>query len=334
MARARIGQGIKYACGQGVNCTKCTRTDLHVQGSWIFNEFFHQHIQSGNAACDFSGAGKLSWPTGSKCRPGLQDEEWCLPKAGTPSAALTTHLQWICSDGGVDCSDINGGECVFPKTADVMYKSEWAYNTYFQKNGATKMSCAFEGSGEVMSSKCSLSPDQLTWCRAKSGASKDKIGEALAYVCGDGGVLCDRCHNEANKVDWALNDYFQQAWSTAGAQACDFKGIGELSWPPSSPCRPSKKDEKWCLPKEGLSKEKLTAGLEYVCSEDPTLCQFVKPGGGCVFPEANDLEYKVEVLFNNYYQKFKSVTGESACDFGGNARVVPAGNRSNTIIQI
>lgn len=332
MARAEIGEGIKYVCSQGVNCTTCTRTDLHVRGSYIFNEFFQQHIQSGNAACDFKGAGKLSWPSGSKCRPSLHDEEWCLPKAGTASDVLTTHLQWICSDGGVDCSDINGGQCVFPKATDVMYKSEWAYNTYFRKNGATKMSCAFEGSGQVMSSKCFLASDQLTWCKAKFGASNEKIGEALAYVCGDGGVLCDRCQNEANKVDWALNEYFQRSWLMAGAQACDFKGIGELSWPPSSPCRPSKKDEQWCLPNEGLSKEKLQSGLEFVCGEDPSLCTFVKPGGGCVFPEAKDLEYKVEAAFNNYYQKFKSVKGEDACDFGGDARLVPAGK--STIIQV
>merc|ERR1719161_567781 len=115
MARAQIGEGIKYVCSQGVNCTTCTRTDLHVRGSYIFNEFFQQHIKSGNAACDFKGAGKLSWPNGSKCRPSLHDDEWCLPKAGTASTILTTDLQWICSDGGVDCSDINGGQCVFPK---------------------------------------------------------------------------------------------------------------------------------------------------------------------------------------------------------------------------
>lgn len=180
-----------------------------------------------------------------------------------------------------------------------------------------------------MNPNCEIVPDptKFTLCQADPKASQVSKDRALDYVCGNG-VLCGRCQNPSNILSWALNQYFQAHLET-GASACDFQGVGQLSWPKASPCIPSSsKGEPICKSKGDATNDRLQKDIVWICSKYPSLCELIKPGGACIFPTAQETRMKADFAFNEYYKKWKDTLKEKACDFQGDGELVKASESS------
>ncbi|MBA0864280.1 hypothetical protein Goshw_001319, partial [Gossypium schwendimanii] len=57
---------------------------------------------------------------------------------------LQNALDWACGPGKADCSEIQPNQkCFQPDT--LLAHASFAFNNYYQKNGATDASCSFRG---------------------------------------------------------------------------------------------------------------------------------------------------------------------------------------------
>nr|GEV29845.1 putative profilin, Profilin conserved site [Tanacetum cinerariifolium] len=61
-------------------------------------------------------------------------------------ADLRNGLDWACSSGNVDCSPIQPSQPCFQPDSIVSHAS-YAFNSYYQQNGATDIACSFGGAG-------------------------------------------------------------------------------------------------------------------------------------------------------------------------------------------
>ncbi|CAH8359218.1 unnamed protein product [Eruca vesicaria subsp. sativa] len=81
--------------------------------------------------------------------PSTAGGKWCVAKLGASDAQLQGNIDWVCSQGGVDCKPIQaGGSCFNPSS--VRTHASFVMNAYFQKNGRTDGSCNFSGTGVVV----------------------------------------------------------------------------------------------------------------------------------------------------------------------------------------
>lgn len=81
---------------------------------------------------------------------------------------LRDGLDWACGSGNVDCSPIQPSQPCFQPDSLVSHAS-YAFNTYYQQNGATDIACSFGGTG------------------VKTNKNPSKFSRAIFY---DQGYLC------------------------------------------------------------------------------------------------------------------------------------------------
>ncbi|CAN8254518.1 unnamed protein product [Cochlearia groenlandica] len=90
------------------------------------------------------GGGRPALPA-----PSTGGGKWCVAKSGASDAQLQGNIDWVCSQGGVDCRPIQaGGSCFNPSS--VRKHASFVMNAYFQKNGRNDGSCNFSGTGLVV----------------------------------------------------------------------------------------------------------------------------------------------------------------------------------------
>uniref|UniRef100_M4CG79 glucan endo-1,3-beta-D-glucosidase n=1 Tax=Brassica campestris TaxID=3711 RepID=M4CG79_BRACM len=83
--------------------------------------------------------------------PSTAGGKWCVAKSGATNAQLQANIDWVCSQGGVDCKPIQaGGSCFNPSS--LRMHASFVMNAYFQKNGRSDGSCHFSGTGVVVRS--------------------------------------------------------------------------------------------------------------------------------------------------------------------------------------
>ncbi|KAF3516748.1 hypothetical protein DY000_02061409, partial [Brassica cretica] len=83
--------------------------------------------------------------------PSTAGGKWCVAKSGATNAQLQANINWVCSQGGVDCKPIQaGGSCFNPSS--LRMHASFVMNAYFQKNGRSDGSCHFSGTGVVVRS--------------------------------------------------------------------------------------------------------------------------------------------------------------------------------------
>jgi len=81
-----------------------------------------------------------------------------------------------------------------------------------------------------------------------------------------------------------------------------------------------------CRPKQAASDRELEAALGWVCDNQD--CGPINPGGKNYFP--NTLRDHCTWAFTTYFRTYKMQQGYGACDFAGNAELVPP---NNTIVE-
>ncbi|MBA0564509.1 hypothetical protein Golob_009447, partial [Gossypium lobatum] len=71
---------------------------------------------------------------------------WCIASSQASRSALQNALDWACGPGKANCSAIQPGQqCFEPDT--LFFHTSFAFNNYYQKNGATDDACNFGGAG-------------------------------------------------------------------------------------------------------------------------------------------------------------------------------------------
>lgn len=71
---------------------------------------------------------------------------WCIASNNASEAQLQHALDWACSSGNVDCSPIQPSQRCYEPDNTASHAS-YAFNSYYQQNGASDIACSFGGYG-------------------------------------------------------------------------------------------------------------------------------------------------------------------------------------------
>ncbi|MQL78746.1 hypothetical protein Taro_011179 [Colocasia esculenta] len=93
---------------------------------------------------DFTGRGNVDIITGANIT--TSNGTWCVASSSASELDLQNALDWACGSGNVDCSAIQPSQpCFQPDT--LSSHASYAFNSYYQQNGATDVACSFGGTG-------------------------------------------------------------------------------------------------------------------------------------------------------------------------------------------
>ncbi|XP_020264916.1 glucan endo-1,3-beta-glucosidase 13-like isoform X2 [Asparagus officinalis] len=93
---------------------------------------------------DLTGRGNVDVVTGENVTS--TNGTWCIASSNASELDLQSALNWACGPGNVDCSAIQPSQpCYQPDT--LISHASFAFNSYYQQNGATDVACSFGGAG-------------------------------------------------------------------------------------------------------------------------------------------------------------------------------------------
>ncbi|KAF5788773.1 putative glucan endo-1,3-beta-D-glucosidase [Helianthus annuus] len=94
---------------------------------------------------DFTGKGTVDVNNGGNLTT-VNGTSWCIASSNASEEDLRNGLDWACGSGNVDCSPIQPSQPCFQPDSLVSHAS-YAFNSYYQQNGATDIACSFGGAG-------------------------------------------------------------------------------------------------------------------------------------------------------------------------------------------
>ncbi|XP_059638266.1 glucan endo-1,3-beta-glucosidase 13 [Cornus florida] len=94
---------------------------------------------------DFTGRGAVDMTTEANVTSS-NGTAWCIASATVSEADLQNALDWACGPGNVDCSAIQPSQPCF-EPDNLVNHASFAFNSYYQQNGATDVACSFGGTG-------------------------------------------------------------------------------------------------------------------------------------------------------------------------------------------
>ncbi|XP_057447256.1 glucan endo-1,3-beta-glucosidase 13-like [Lotus japonicus] len=80
---------------------------------------------------------------------GSNGTTWCIASSNASQIDLQNAVDWACGAGNVDCTAIQPSQPCFEPDNLVSHAS-YAFNTYYQQNGASDVACGFGGTGEIV----------------------------------------------------------------------------------------------------------------------------------------------------------------------------------------
>lgn len=93
---------------------------------------------------DMTGSGNVDAVTGTNFTS--SNGTWCIASSNATDKDLKNALDWACGSGNVDCSAIQPSQpCYQPDT--LISHASYAFNSYYQMNGASDTACSFGGNG-------------------------------------------------------------------------------------------------------------------------------------------------------------------------------------------
>ncbi|CAI0543620.1 unnamed protein product [Linum tenue] len=100
---------------------------------------------------DFSGRGAvvgMPTPNSNGTAGGFNGttKTWCIASSNATQLDLQNAVDWACSTGNVDCSPIQPSQPCF-QPDNLASHASYAFNAYYQQNGATDIACTFGGTG-------------------------------------------------------------------------------------------------------------------------------------------------------------------------------------------
>lgn len=93
---------------------------------------------------DMTGKGAVTMTTETNVTS--SNGTWCIASSTASEMDLQNALDWACGPGNVDCSAIQPSQPCF-EPDNVVSHASFAFNSYYQQNGATDIACGFGGSG-------------------------------------------------------------------------------------------------------------------------------------------------------------------------------------------
>ncbi|KAI4380722.1 hypothetical protein MLD38_006883 [Melastoma candidum] len=125
---------------------------------------------------DFTGRGSVDVLAGANVTS-LNGTTWCIASSNSSDSDLESGLNWACGPGNVDCSSIQPSQpCYEPDT--LVSHASFAFNSYYQQNGATDIACKFGGAGIIVDKNPSY--DNCLYLMA--GANKTAASNATAIT--------------------------------------------------------------------------------------------------------------------------------------------------------
>ncbi|KAL9263033.1 Glucan endo-1,3-beta-glucosidase 13-like protein [Drosera capensis] len=95
---------------------------------------------------DFTGTTIVAPNVGTNSTNSSGATTWCIASSTASQLDLQSALDWACGQGNVDCTEIQPSQpCYQPDT--LVSHASFAFNSYYQQNGATDIACGFGGSG-------------------------------------------------------------------------------------------------------------------------------------------------------------------------------------------
>ncbi|KAI3754226.1 hypothetical protein L1987_54005 [Smallanthus sonchifolius] len=94
---------------------------------------------------DFTGRGTVDVNNGGNLT-GVNGTSWCIAYPNASEGDLRNGLDWACGSGNVDCLPVQPSQPCFEPDSLVSHAS-YAFNSYYQQNGATDIACSFGGTG-------------------------------------------------------------------------------------------------------------------------------------------------------------------------------------------
>lgn len=108
---------------------------------------------------DFTGRGNVDAITGANVTS--SNGTWCIASSDVSELDLQSALDWACGPGNVDCTTIQPSQpCYQPDT--LISHASFAFNSYYQQNGATDVACSFGGAG-IKTTKNPSEPDFISY---------------------------------------------------------------------------------------------------------------------------------------------------------------------------
>ncbi|XP_051152433.1 glucan endo-1,3-beta-glucosidase 13 [Andrographis paniculata] len=98
---------------------------------------------------------------------------WCVASSAATEADLRNGINWACGPGNVDCSAIQPSQPCF-QPDNLESHASYAFNSYYQQNGATDIACSFGGAG-IRTNK---NPSYDNCLYATKGANKTAAANA------------------------------------------------------------------------------------------------------------------------------------------------------------
>ncbi|KAF8048928.1 hypothetical protein N665_2350s0006 [Sinapis alba] len=82
--------------------------------------------------------------------------KWCVAKQEATEEQLGANIDWVCSQGTIDCKPISPGGACFDNNS-LKTRASFIMNVYYQSNGSSEDACSFGGSGIVVTTDPSTS---------------------------------------------------------------------------------------------------------------------------------------------------------------------------------
>nr|BAJ85556.1 predicted protein [Hordeum vulgare subsp. vulgare] len=147
--------------------------------------------QSSIYSVDWTGRGNVDIMTGGNLTS--SNGTWCVASTNVSETALQNGLNWACGPGNVDCSAIQPSQpCYQPDT--LVSHASYAFNSYYQQNGATDVACGFGGAGMrttkdpsydtclYMAAGSKISTKNSTTSPARSGSSPSLLAQCRTLL--------------------------------------------------------------------------------------------------------------------------------------------------------
>ncbi|KAJ7973765.1 putative Glucan endo-1,3-beta-glucosidase [Quillaja saponaria] len=94
---------------------------------------------------DFTGRGAVDMTTEANITRS-NGTTWCIASNKASEIDLQNALDWACGSGNVDCTAIQPSQPCF-EPDNLASHASYAFNSYYQQNGATDVACSFGGTG-------------------------------------------------------------------------------------------------------------------------------------------------------------------------------------------
>lgn len=130
---------------------------------------------------DLTGRGNVDMITGANVTS--SNGTWCIASSTASESELQSGLDWACGPGNVDCSAVQPSQpCYEPD--NLVSHASYAFNSYYQQNGATDVACSFGGNGV----KVNKNPSKYTEIQVEmflTNFRNEHLFDKLSIICLD-----------------------------------------------------------------------------------------------------------------------------------------------------